>query len=300
MRTFVAVLFLTAFGPTLAAEEPAMPEAGKPLQGCWQSEQHETYYILFEPARVRILAEGRLSVFGVKYEPGKAVLKNSGQKVDLPYELKDGKLKVKGETEEVFKKIEKAPEALELKPWPLAEPKPLSLARVKALQEDFAEREKEDQAVRTDPKRAGEMQKVDGENTAYLKKLVSESGWIDVDRFGAAASNTAFLLVQHSGDLPLMLAALPPIEKDVKAGKLDGQPYALLYDRLQVYQGRKQRFGTQIGQDKDGAPAVLPLEDRAKVEQFRKEIGLFPLTQYLATFRQMSGGKEVKFMADED
>jgi hypothetical protein len=300
MRELLAVLFCAALWPVLSAEEPAVPEAGKPLLGCWQSEQHEAYFLLFESARVRVLIEGQLRVYGVTYEPGKAVLKNSGQKVDLPHELKDGKLKVKGEPDEVFKKLDKPPEAMELKPWPMAEPKPLSLARVKALQADFAERHKEDQAVRTNPQRAGDMRKVDTDNTAYLKKLVGEIGWIDVDRFGAEASNTAFLIVQHSGDLPLMLAALPPIEKDVKAGKLDGQPYALLYDRLQLYQGKKQRFGTQIGQDKEGSPAVLPLEDRAKVEQFRKEIGLFPLTQYLATFRQMSGGKEVKFMADED
>lgn len=299
MRLTVLGLFLFS-AALMAAEEPVIPEAGKPLQGCWQSEQHESYYLFFEAARIRVLNEGRLQVYGVKYEAGKAVLKNSGYKTELPYELKDGKLKVKGEPDEVFKKVEKPPEAIELKPWPMADPKPLSIARVKALQQDFAKREKEDQAVRTNPQRAGDMRKVDAENTAYLKKLVGETGWIDVDRFGAAASNTAFLIVQHSGDLPLMLAALPPIEKDVKAGKLDGQPYALLYDRLQLYQGKKQRFGTQIGQDKDGSPAVLPLEDRAKVEQFRKEIGIFPLTQYLATFRQMSGGKEVKIMADED
>jgi len=39
---------------------------------------------------------------------------------------------------------------------------------------------------------------------------------------------------------------------------------------------------------------VLPLEDKAKVEEFRKAIGLFPLSQYLQIMEQQTG-KKVKF-----
>jgi len=48
------------------------------------------------------------------------------------------------------------------------------------------------------------MEKVDADNAAYLKKDLREFGWLDVDRFGTAASNTALLIVQHCDDLPLM------------------------------------------------------------------------------------------------
>ena len=44
---------------------------------------------------------------------------------------------------------------------------------------------------------------------------------------------------------------------------------------------------------------VAPLQDRAKVEQFRKEIGLFPLAQYLDIYKQQTGAKEIKYMEDE-
>jgi len=142
------------------------------------------------------------------------------------------------------------------------------------------------------------MGAVDADNTAWLVKEVRELGWIDAQRFGRSASNTAFLIVQHSGDLPLMLAALPEIEKDLKSGVGDPQDFALLYDRLQLRLGNKQRYGTQIGMNEKGEPIVLPLEDHAHVEKLRKDLGLFPLTQYLAIMKQQTG-KEVTFGEEE-
>ena len=61
---------------------------------------------------------------------------------------------------------------------------------------------------------------------------MKEHGWIDAGRFGSAASKAACVIVQHSGDVSMMMAALPEIEKDVKARQLDGQAFALLNDRL--------------------------------------------------------------------
>ena len=38
--------------------------------------------------------------------------------------------------------------------------------------------------------------------------------------------------------------------------------------------------------------------DPAKVEEFRKEIGILPLSQYLDMLKQVSGAKEVVFERD--
>jgi hypothetical protein len=136
---------------------------------------------------------------------------------------------------------------------------------------------------------------VDADNTARLRELVRDVGWIDVDRFGPEASDAAFLIVQHSGNLALMLAALPRIELDVRRKLLDAQAYALLYDRVQVMLGEKQRFGTQLGHAADGSYVVMPLEDRARVDDFRREIGLFPLKQYLEFLQEHTPMKDVRF-----
>lgn len=129
------------------------------------------------------------------------------------------------------------------------------------------------------------MMQVDDDNTTWLKKVVVEHGWIDSTRFGTKAANAAFLLVQHSGDLPLMTAALPQIGEEVKAGRLDGQNFALLFDRLQLMQGGRQRYGTQVMKvGSQGDWVVHRLEDPDRVDERRKEMGLGPLEKYLARF----------------
>jgi len=158
-----------------------------------------------------------------------------------------------------------------------------------SIRAELARRRGTDQAVRTFERLRGQMAQVDADNTAYLRKLVLDVGWIDVERFGRPAADAAFLIVQHSGDLPLMFAALPEIEKDVRAGKGNPQTYALLYDRLQIMTGGKQRYGSQITQNDAGELVVADLEDPDRVDELRKELGLKPLQEYLALF-----GEDVK------
>jgi hypothetical protein len=205
------------------------------------------------------------------------------------------------------------PPELELKPWALGQRDKVPGDKTKAIQKELERRLKLDQDVRKkmmDPAMRAKIKteadarafqeeaaKIDRDNTRYLKSLVGEIGWIDAERFGANTANAAFLIVQHSGDLRLMMAALPEIEKDLKAKRIDGQGYALLYDRLKLRLGEKQRYGTQVDIDPSGkgTVVVLPLENRAKVDEFRKEIGMFPLSRYLDMIKQMTGAKEIVF-----
>lgn len=132
---------------------------------------------------------------------------------------------------------------------------------------------------------------VKAENTKYLKRLVTEMGWIDSRRFGAIAADYAFLLAQHSQDLPLMLAALPKIKEEVEARRLGGDTYALLYDRIQLLLGKKQYYGTRMGKDLTGQPIVLPTELPETVDERRKGLGMEPLSAYVKIF----GAREVRF-----
>lgn len=180
----------------------------------------------------------------------------------------------------------------------LGKPDPLPEETVKQIQGELMERMTIDQEVRSDPKLFEEntaaidrMLEVDRENTEWIKAIVFEHGWIDVDRFGAEASNAAFLLVQHSQDLPLMIAVLPRIEEDVRAGKLNGEPYALLYDRVQIKQDKKQKYGSQVVEDENGDPVVAPLEDPDRVEEYRREMGMLPMDEYIELVEEMLGRK---------
>ena len=136
------------------------------------------------------------------------------------------------------------------------------------------------------------MREVDLDNTAYLRRLLSEVGWIDAARFGPEAAQAAWLIVQHSADLVLMSTILPEIEELVRAGAEDANRFALLYDRTQIWLGRRQRYGSQIFFGPDGM-FLAPLEDPEGGDGRRAELGMVPLAVYLEKFRERNDGREV-------
>jgi hypothetical protein len=268
----------------------------KDLLGCWQrTDEKPEEMMRFEEKRFINVGKDYSQIMPVLYEKGKVILSMQGERQELDLSLKGGVLTVKAKDHtETYKKLSTVPPELDFSPLKLGATKTLPDAKVKEIQQELAKRIVEDQAVRTKAERQQDMGSVDADNTKFLKSLVQDLGWIDAKRFGKTTATNAFLIVQHSGDLRLMQAALPEIEKDMKAGIGDPQDYALLYDRLKLRLGERQRYGSQIGQNAKGEPVVLPLEDKSKVEEFRKAIGLFPLSQYLEIMKQQTG-KEVKF-----
>jgi len=280
-----------------------IPDVATPLLGSWKDQDDNEGVVRFEATKCTFARMGKsgFQISRATYEPGKIVTHSWGRKVEYRFEFKDQvlSLTLPGGKTKAYLKLDRTPAEVEVKPLTLGAVKGLPKARIQSVQEDLARRAKLDQQVRTDAGKRDKMAKVDADNTESLVKLVQEVGWIDVERFGAPTSNNAFLIVQHSMHVPLMLAVLPRIEKDVMAKRLDVQPYALLYDRLQLMLGEKQRYGTQLGSNEKGELVVLPLVDRKRVEELRKEIGLFPLADYLKFFEKQNGGRQVTFQDDE-
>jgi hypothetical protein len=66
----------------------------------------------------------------------------------------------------------------------------------------------------------------------------------------------------------------------VKNKKARASSLALLEDRVNLREGRKQIYGSQIGTFKDGKYYVQPLEDPDNVDKRRAEVGLGPLNEY--------------------
>jgi hypothetical protein len=146
-----------------------------------------------------------------------------------------------------------------------------------------------------DPRQEIQFADLAMKNIEYLRGLLLEVGWIDVQRFGYGASNSAFLLLQHSWDVPVMVAVLPYLKKDVDQGLMESDTYALLYDRLQLALGSRQRYGSQIARTPQGEIFVLPVEDKpAEVDSLRHQLGLIPLADYVHVF----GASTVQFSSD--
>lgn len=282
-----------------AAVEGGVP-APSELEGAWQ-ESLSGSLLHFESDRVIAYAESSLTVRAVeRHEPGRLILRRKGLLEVWEIATEQGTLWVTADGKKsAFKRLGSIPKEVQIVAAPISEPRKLSEDPIRAIQSEISARQAKGNAVRQDRSRWPEMAAVDAENTQYLKGLIQEIGWIDVDRFGHVAARDAFLLVQHSGDLGLMIAAMPFIEKDFK--HTDGsQSFALLFDRLQLALGHKQRYGTQIGMDKEGKPFVYPLEDPARVNDLLKELRLPPLSEYLAeASKLMFEGKEIRLLPSE-
>ncbi len=283
------------------AAAPSPPPAA--FAGCWHDVDEPTRFVELVPGKLRVIDHGELEITRVTYTDDSVVRHVWGKQEKWALATKDGKLTITAYGKPwILERAADRPAELDPKPLALGPRVAIDSARLDALSDEFARRMKEDQDARGANGKEPDlkaMERVDPDNTKWLKELVAEIGWIDADRFGERATKSAFLIVQHSGDLPLMLAALPEIEKDVKAKKLDAQNFALLWDRTQIRLGEKQRYGSQLGEREGGVGVVIALEDRANVEKLRAGIGLFPLTKYIEMMKQITKEKEIVFEDDE-
>ena len=129
------------------------------------------------------------------------------------------------------------------------------------------------------------INKSDSANLNKVRNILDKYGWLSVEQIGREGNSALFLVIQHS-DLPTQMKYQPMMEEAVKAGKASGGSFALLTDRILIGTSKKQRYGSQIGQNnKTGIKYVLPLEDPENVDIRRGSVGLSPMKEYLEHFK---------------
>lgn len=120
------------------------------------------------------------------------------------------------------------------------------------------------------------------ENQQELMKLVSAKGWPKYSEVGETAGGAAFLVIQHA-DLAKQEKYLPLIKERCMEHEADWEGYALMYDRIQTGEGKPQKYGSQLHFNKEtNAYELDPLLDATKVDQWRAEVGLGPLADYVS------------------
>ena len=121
----------------------------------------------------------------------------------------------------------------------------------------------------------------DSINLLKVKKILDERGWVGKDKVGAQANSTLFLVIQHS-DLETQKKYLPMMKEAVKNGNADSGSLALLIDRIEIREGRKQIYGSQIGINPNTKTEyVLPVIDPDNVDKRRTEVGLGSMSDYV-------------------
>jgi hypothetical protein len=126
------------------------------------------------------------------------------------------------------------------------------------------------------------MHKVDSVNLKVVDEIIRNYGWPGPSKVGEMASNGAFLVLQHSGNVATMEKYLPLLKEAAAAGELEQQLLALYIDRIKMFKKEKQIYGSQIVfNEQKKVLELYPVQDIANVNQRRAEVGLEPLQEYL-------------------
>ena len=120
-------------------------------------------------------------------------------------------------------------------------------------------------------------------NLSELAVLIDSKGWPERSQVGGEAASAAFFVLQHS-NAAAQEKYIKLFEAACRKGEGNWRQYALMFDRMRMNQDKPQRFGTHsyLDPSKGRTDQLYPLEDESKVDDWRKEIGLEPLNDYLA------------------
>jgi hypothetical protein len=131
-----------------------------------------------------------------------------------------------------------------------------------------------------------EMEAVHLENAALLESAIEAIGWPGRAKVGDEAAGAAFMILQHAISKPeLQRRGLDLILEAVPEGQANALDAAYLSDRIAVFEGREQTFGTQFDWDADGLLSPAPIRDPAGVDERRASVGLPPMAETIAHMR---------------
>ena len=123
------------------------------------------------------------------------------------------------------------------------------------------------------------------DNTSWLKAVLARIGWFDVTRYGANASRTAWLLLQHSDHDPAFQERmLVDLEPRMRRGDMEPRSYAYLVDRVAHNAGRPQTYGTQGRCVGPGDWQPFDTIELAGLDERRLAVGLEPMSEYRAVY----------------
>lgn len=125
-----------------------------------------------------------------------------------------------------------------------------------------------------------EMAAVHRDNAARLRELVEAHGWPGRELVGEEATSAAWRIVQHAiGEPAFMRSMLRVVAEAAARGDADPAHVAMLEDRIRVFEGRPQRYGTQLDWDPDGTAMVpsVGVQEPEALETRRAAVGLPPM-----------------------
>ncbi len=132
-----------------------------------------------------------------------------------------------------------------------------------------------------------EMKELHNRNAKILSDIIDKIGYPTIDKVGKEANEASWLVIQHSiGQPEFMKKCAKLLEKAVSENKANPKCLAYLNDRIAVFEGKPQLYGTQFDWDKNGNLSPNIFDDLNKVNERRKSIGLNTLEEQTEIMRK--------------
>jgi hypothetical protein len=138
-----------------------------------------------------------------------------------------------------------------------------------------------------------EMEAVHLENAALLEQVIDElGGWPVRSTYGDAVAGAAFLIAQHAISCPaLQRRALALLLEAASVDDANVLDTAYLCDRIAIFEGGPQLFGTQFDWDQQGLLSPAPCVDPSALDERRASVGLPPIAETIAAMRARSAAE---------
>jgi len=162
-----------------------------------------------------------------------------------------------------------------------------------SLEKALLDMEARDQALRAELTAAGDLnhtyhprlEELHRANSSRLRQMVAVFGWPGITLVGEKGAKAAWRIALHSISEPaFMRQCRDLLDAASQNGDSPRWQFAIIDDRIRVYEGRPQRYGTQL---RLGANGLEPhtIENESRVNSMRMQAGLPPLARTLALAR---------------
>ena len=162
-----------------------------------------------------------------------------------------------------------------------------------SLEKALLDMEAHDQAVRAELTAAGDLnhtyhprlEEVHRTNASRLRQIIAVFGWPGIALVGEKGAKAAWRIALHSITEPsFMRQCRDLLDTASQDGDAPRWQYAIIDDRIRVYEGQPQRYGTQLRLGANGLEPH-PIENEGRVNSMRMQAGLPPLARTLAQAR---------------
>lgn len=134
-----------------------------------------------------------------------------------------------------------------------------------------------------------EMKELHKSNTKILSDIIDKIGYPTTIKVGEEASEAAWLVIQHSiGQPEFMKKCMNLLEVAASENEANTKNLAYLTDRIAVFEGKPQLYGTQFDWDENGNLSPNIFDDLTKVNERRKSIGLNTLEEQTKKIREQA------------